>query len=65
VNVAARENAAALQPLGRQAAVEEIASAVAFLASDDASFMTGALVPVDGGCTAFFNLGHRPGKDIS
>src|SRR5215207_1435956 len=64
-NITARENAAALQPLGRQAAVEEIAAAVAFLASDDASFMTGALVPVDGGCTAFFNLGHRPGKDTS
>jgi NAD(P)-dependent dehydrogenase (short-subunit alcohol dehydrogenase family) len=39
--------------------VSEIAAAVAFVASDEASFMTGALVPVDGGCTAFFNLGHR------
>jgi NAD(P)-dependent dehydrogenase (short-subunit alcohol dehydrogenase family) len=58
-NLAAREDAAALQPIGRQADVAEIAAAVTFLASDDASFMTGALVPVDGGCTAFFNLGHR------
>ncbi|MGH2614678.1 MAG: SDR family NAD(P)-dependent oxidoreductase [Thermomicrobiales bacterium] len=58
-SLAAREAAAALQPLGRQADVSEIAAAVAFLASDDASFMTGAIVPVDGGCTAFFNLGRR------
>lgn len=58
-NLAARESTAALQPLGRQAATEEIAAAVAFLVSDDASFMTGAIVPVDGGCTAHFNLGSR------
>jgi NAD(P)-dependent dehydrogenase (short-subunit alcohol dehydrogenase family) len=58
-NLAAREAAAALQPVGRQADVREIAAAVAFVASDEASFMTGAVVPVDGGCTAFFNLGRR------
>jgi NAD(P)-dependent dehydrogenase (short-subunit alcohol dehydrogenase family) len=58
-NLAARQAAATLQPLGRQADVAEIAAAVAFLASDDASFITGALLPVDGGCTAFFNLGRR------
>ena len=58
--LAAREAAAALQPLGRQGDVAEIAAAVAFLASADASFITGALLPVDAGCTAFFNLGHRP-----
>jgi NAD(P)-dependent dehydrogenase (short-subunit alcohol dehydrogenase family) len=58
-NLAARESAAALQPLGRQADVAEIAAAVAFLASADASFITGVILPVDGGCTAFFNLGRR------
>ena len=39
-------------PMGRVARSEEIAKVVAFLASDDASFMTGALVPVDGGTSA-------------
>lgn len=39
-------------PLGRVARVEEIANATVFLASDDASFMTGALIPVDGGTSA-------------
>ncbi len=39
-------------PLGRVGAPEDIAGVAAFLASDDASFMTGAAVPVDGGHTA-------------
>jgi NAD(P)-dependent dehydrogenase (short-subunit alcohol dehydrogenase family) len=39
-------------PVGRLAQPEEIARVVVFLASDDASYMTGALVNVDGGFTA-------------
>lgn len=41
-------------PLGRYAAPSEIASAVRFLSSDDAAYITGAVVPVDGG----LGMGH-------
>jgi NAD(P)-dependent dehydrogenase (short-subunit alcohol dehydrogenase family) len=56
---ARREANAALQPLGRQAQVEEIARVAVFLASDESSFMTGSIVTVDGGCTATFNHGSQ------
>lgn len=39
-------------PLGRMGKPEEMASVVAFLASEDASYMTGAIVTADGGITA-------------
>jgi 3-oxoacyl-[acyl-carrier protein] reductase len=36
-------------PLGRMAEPKEIAKAIAFLASDDASFITSTALPVSGG----------------
>lgn len=42
----------ALHPLGRLGTAEEVAATITFLASDDASFMTGSELVVDGGYTA-------------
>ena len=39
-------------PLGREGRPEEIAAVILFLASDDASFVTGTVIPADGGFTA-------------
>ena len=41
-----------LTPLGRRAHVSEISGAVAYLASDDASFVTGTELIIDGGYLA-------------
>lgn len=48
----ARAGLAALHPIGRIGRVEEVASLVVWLSSDEASFVTGAYYPVDGGYLA-------------
>lgn len=45
-------------PLRALGGVEEIAQVVAFLAGPDSSYMTGALVPVDGGASAQLGMGR-------
>ncbi|XP_065056982.1 uncharacterized oxidoreductase MexAM1_META1p0182-like [Rhopilema esculentum] len=44
-----KEKAYKSHPLGRIGSPEDVAAAIAFLASDQSSFVTGALFPVDGG----------------
>jgi len=51
-------------PLGRLAQPDEIAAAIAFLLSDDAAYINGAVLEVDGGLTAGF-LTHRHGADFA
>lgn len=46
---ASRQNTEKLIPMGRVGTAAELANAVLFLASDEASYVTGATLPVDGG----------------
>lgn len=50
------EKLARWYPLGRVADPEDVAKAVAFLGSDDADYITGVALPVDGGLTAGMNV---------
>ncbi len=49
-----REKIVEQVPLGRYAQAEEVAASVRFLASDEAAYITGAVIPVDGG----LGMGH-------
>jgi meso-butanediol dehydrogenase/(S,S)-butanediol dehydrogenase/diacetyl reductase len=56
----ARKRSEECHPIGRLGKPEEIAKVVLFLASDDASFMTGSIVVADGGVTAHSGLTGHP-----
>jgi NAD(P)-dependent dehydrogenase (short-subunit alcohol dehydrogenase family) len=49
---AARQALVARQPMGRLGTPEEVAAAALYLASDDAAFITGTGLVIDGGLTA-------------
>ncbi|MCK6579386.1 MAG: glucose 1-dehydrogenase [Anaerolineae bacterium] len=55
-----REQASRLHALGRIGAAEEVASGVVYLASDDAAFVTGSMLTIDGG----FSAGLAPAMGI-
>jgi NAD(P)-dependent dehydrogenase (short-subunit alcohol dehydrogenase family) len=56
-----KEKMTALRPIGRLAEAEEIAHVALFLASDEASYVVGSVLLVDGGMTAQFAGQARPG----
>ncbi|XP_072035516.1 3-oxoacyl-[acyl-carrier-protein] reductase FabG-like [Amphiura filiformis] len=57
------DNCSSSHPLGRAAQPEEVANAIAYLASDAASFITGTNLPVDGGRQAACPRSHLKSGD--
>jgi 3(or 17)beta-hydroxysteroid dehydrogenase len=49
---AAKQTSLSMHPIGRHGTADDIAAGIVFLASDDAGFMTGSSLVVDGGLTA-------------
>ena len=49
-------------PMGRFGSLDEAAATIAFLASDDAGFITATAIPLDGGITGAFTVPERPGR---
>jgi len=63
LETADRERVESIHPLGRVGTPEDVAGVIAFLASDDAAFVTGASLLVDGGRTAVME--DDPFRDYS
>jgi NAD(P)-dependent dehydrogenase (short-subunit alcohol dehydrogenase family) len=52
-----------LPPLGRIAEAEDVAALIAFLASDDAAFITGVQHVIDGGRQAGYKYSHNAARE--
>ncbi|MDN5216818.1 SDR family oxidoreductase [Fulvivirgaceae bacterium BMA12] len=50
-SMAKREAAVSMHPIGRLGAVDEVVNTISWLASEGSSFVTGAIIPVDGGAS--------------
>ncbi len=60
-----QESVTAMYPMGELGEISDIASAALYLASDEAKFVTGSTMTVDGGLTAgrLFNLNYVKEED--
>jgi NAD(P)-dependent dehydrogenase (short-subunit alcohol dehydrogenase family) len=60
----ARKNMAKRLPLGRFGQLADVAQLALFLGSDDASFITGALIPCDGGTSLLGGRNHSSDSEL-